>query len=164
MYDQQVITNIKEILIAREESIAVAESVTAGSLQLALSSAENASVFFQGGITAYNIGQKARHLHVDPIHAQSCNSVSAKIAETLALNVILLFNSDWGVGITGYAAPVPELNIRDLFVFYCIAFGDKCVITKKLECQEKSPQQAQLYYTNYLLKDFANYLLNHSKR
>ena len=56
--DDQVIDQIKNILIDRGETIAVAESLTSGHLQVALASAENASEFFQGGITVYNLGQR----------------------------------------------------------------------------------------------------------
>ena len=49
MYDEQVIQSIMKILLQRRQTIAVAESVTAGHLQVALASAENASQFFQGG-------------------------------------------------------------------------------------------------------------------
>ena len=54
LYDEEVINQIKEWLTAHKQTIAVAESVTAGHLQAALSSAVEASKFFQGGITAYN--------------------------------------------------------------------------------------------------------------
>lgn len=47
--------HIKTILIERKQTVAVAESVTAGLLQVRLSLAENAREFFQGGITAYNV-------------------------------------------------------------------------------------------------------------
>lgn len=67
---------LKELFIKANETVAVAESVTAGLLQLAFSSADFATKYFQGGITVYNIGQKSRHLLIDPIHAIECNCVS----------------------------------------------------------------------------------------
>ena len=106
-YDDKIIEDIKNLLIRRGQTIAVAESLTSGHLQVALASAQNASKFFQGGITAYNLGQKARHLKIEPIHAENCNCVSEKVASQMALNVVDLFSTDWSIGITGYAAPVP---------------------------------------------------------
>lgn len=53
----------------------------------------NAAQFYQGGIMAYNIGQKYRHLFVEPIHAGICNCVSEKIAREMALNSCKMFNS-----------------------------------------------------------------------
>lgn len=67
IYNEDTINAIKDIIIGKEETIAVAESVTAGHLQTAFSAGIEASKYFQGGITAYNAGQKARHSRVDPI-------------------------------------------------------------------------------------------------
>ncbi len=67
LFDLKKLKKIHDTLARKKETIAVAESVTAGLLQVALAQAENASEFFQGGITVYNLGQKFRHLGVEPI-------------------------------------------------------------------------------------------------
>jgi nicotinamide-nucleotide amidase len=61
-----IIQSIGNILIERQQTVAVAESVTSGHIQSTLSTAADAARFFQGGITTYNLGQKSRHLHVEP--------------------------------------------------------------------------------------------------
>lgn len=160
MYEQVIIQNIKEILLKQRQTIAVAESVTAGHLQVALASAENASQFFQGGITAYNLGQKARHLKVEPIHAERCNCVSDKIAIEMAFQVTQLFSCDWGIAITGYAAPVPECSIDDLFAYYAISFQQKLVEVKKISARKDDPMNVQVFYVNSILKDL-HQLLKH---
>src|SRR5688572_33040104 len=109
---------VRDILLKRKQTVSVAESVTAGHLQVAFSLAENAMDFFQGGITVYNLGQKTRHLGVNPIHGIECNCVSEQIAVQMARQVNQLFLSDWGLAITGYASPVPEENITELFACY----------------------------------------------
>ena len=154
MYDDKIIEAIKDLLLARHQTIAVAESVTAGHLQVALASAENASKFFQGGITAYNLGQKARHLNVEPIHAESCNSVSDKIASQMAVNIIPMFTSDWGIGITGYAAPVPECSVDEPFAYYAIAFRGELLRVEKIETRQDDPIRVQALFVNTVLKDF----------
>lgn len=58
LYDEDIVNDIKDLLADRKETLSVAESVTAGHLQAAFSSALEATKFFQGGITAYNAGQK----------------------------------------------------------------------------------------------------------
>jgi nicotinamide-nucleotide amidase len=154
MYDDKIIERIKEILIQDHLTIAVAESVTAGHLQVALASAENAAKFFQGGITAYNLGQKSRHLNIEPIHAESCNCVSEKVAAQMALEVTKLFTSDWGIAITGYAAPAPECDIDEPFAFYAISFQDKLVEVKKISAKKGDPMSVQIFYVNKMLNDF----------
>ena len=75
LFEKKHIETIKNVLLERKETISIAESVTGGLLQFALSMSDDAIKFFQGGITAYNIGQKARHLHIDLLrhcHATAC--------------------------------------------------------------------------------------------
>ena len=151
------IETIKERLIAHGETVAVAESVTSGLLQFALSRAEFAANFYQGGITTYNLGQKSRHLLIDPIHALSCNSVSEKVARDMALNVCHLFTSDWGIGITGYASPVPESGNK-LFAWYAISYRGNIVVTKKINPKKDEPPKIQELYVTHLLKDLAGHL------
>ncbi len=107
LYNEEHIKSIADFMLSRKYTLAVAESVTAGHLQAALSTAEDATLFFQGGITAYNIHQKYVHLNIDPVHAITCNCVSTQVAEEMAESVCRIFGSDWGIGITGYASPLP---------------------------------------------------------
>ena len=163
MFDKTALDIIKDYMLLHQNTIAVAESVTSGLIQTALASAENASLFYQGGITAYNIGQKYRHLFIEPIHALSCNCVSQKIAETMALSVCNLFNSNWGIGITGYAVPAPESG-NELFAFYAVARNNKVIISKKITAKKDEPLQVQLTYINQLLQDIKQYLLNDNNK
>lgn len=159
MFDWQIendptLDDIKTILLERKQTVAVAESVTAGLLQVALSLAENASEFFQGGITTYNLGQKSRHLHIDPIHAISCNSVSEKVAEEMACHVSSLFMSDWGIAITGYASPVPEKNIDQLFACYAFYFRGMKMAVQTVYADKEPPLKVRELYTQKVLAHF----------
>jgi PncC family amidohydrolase len=153
------IGGIGNYMIGNSQTIGVAESVTAGHLQAALSLAEEASRFFQGGITVYNVGQKARHLKINPIHALSCNSVSPTVAGEMALNALSFFSSDWSIAITGYATPVPALGIKNLFAFYAIAFRDKIVLSEKIESPDKGPLEVQRYFSDTVLEELNKYLI-----
>ena len=146
------------LLIQRKESIAVAESVTAGDLQTALSLAKNAMDFFQGGITAYNLGQKTRHLQVDPIQGMACNCVSGKIAETMAIESARMFNSNWGIGITGYASPVPEEGIDKLFACIAVALNDKIILSKTIRAKKDEPAAVRLHYVDNIMDSLLNVL------
>ncbi|NTS40703.1 CinA family protein [Flavisolibacter sp. BT320] len=151
LYNENVVNEIKDILTQKSQSIAVAESVTAGHLQAALSAAVEASRFFQGGITAYNLGQKCRHLQVDPILAESCDCVDEAVARTMALEVCSLFNSPYGLAITGYAAKMPEKGLNDLFAWYAVAFRGEVVLCEKISTA-KERVDAQVDYTNQVLQ------------
>jgi len=160
MFDHHTIDAIKEYLTVKQETIAVAESVTSGMLQLALSTAENATGFYQGGITAYNLGQKYRHLQVEPIHAEANNCVSAHVAEQMAIAVCNLFCSDWGVAVTGYATPVPESGNK-VFAYYAIALRGKPVTADRIDTNIDQPFQVQRFFTRQLLEKIEAFLQVH---
>lgn len=147
------LNEISSILLKRGETIAVAESVTSGLMQAAFSSAEGAIACYQGGITVYNLAQKYRHLDVEPIHAQACNCVSEKVAAEMALNVCRLFCSNWGIGITGYATPVPEYD-NELFAWYAVSFKGEIKKTAKVIPHKDDPFRIQLFYCTTVLNAF----------
>ncbi|PWU02871.1 MAG: damage-inducible protein CinA [Bacteroidetes bacterium] len=150
---RKIVDELGKVLIKRTETIAVAESVTAGDLQVALSHADKALDFFQGGITAYNLGQKAKHLAVDPIHAISCNSVSQKIADKMAKGAALLFCCDWAIGITGYASPVPEQGIEILFACFSIVYKNEIQVSETIQSENDQPNDVRQFYTGYILNE-----------
>jgi nicotinamide-nucleotide amidase len=158
MYQEKDIAGVKNFLKKSKQTLSIAESVTSGHLQAALSLADGATEFFQGGITAYNIVQKTKLLHVDHIHALQCNCVSDKISEQMALQCAKLFSSDWAIGITGYATPIPELGIQDLFAHYAIAFQNTIVKTNKIHSTKKRALEVQIDYTEIILREFNEYL------
>ena len=164
MFNKDLLNEIGEILRNKKQSVAVAESVTSGLLQAALSNAKDAASFFQGGITAYNVGQKCRRLLVEPLHALECDSVSEYVARGMSLNVATLFTSDYGIGITGYAAKVPEKNINELYAFYAISEKNKIVTCGKLETNVEEGLPVQLFYTEEVLKIFKEHLKNNHKK
>lgn len=150
IYDKHLLEPIGRLILARRQTVAVAESVTSGLLQAAISCIPDASKFFQGGITAYNIAQKYLHLKVEPLHATETNAVSEKVAGQMALNVCKTFTSDWGLAVTGYSTPVPESGNK-LYAYYAISFNGSLLINKRFIPQQSAPQNVQLEYVNQLL-------------
>lgn len=157
LYDENLINTIKDILTTRKQTISVAESVTAGHLQAALSSAVEASLFFQGGITAYNLGQKCRHLHVDPIQAEEADCVAEHVARRMALSVADLFTSNYSLAITGYATKMPEKGLNDLFAYFAIVCNNQVVLCEKITT-EKERVDAQVDYTWQVLRKLGSLL------
>ena len=149
---------ISEYLLKRQETVAIGESATAGLVMNYLSLAENATSFFQGGMTVYNLGQKTRHLAVEPIHAEQTNSVSDRVAQQMALEVSKVFCSHWGIGVTGYATPVPALNIKSCFAYYAFAYKSDIVSTACLNTKLKGQRNVQEYFARKITSAFAVYL------
>jgi PncC family amidohydrolase len=159
VYNPTTIDSLRDLLVAKGETIAVAESVTSGHLQAALSSGEEASKYFQGGLTAYNAGQKTRHLNIEPIYASRVNCVADKIASAMAIEVSKLFISDYGIGITGYATIVPECEKEGLFAWFAIAYQKEVVLLKKIST-EKPGIDAQINYTEQVIEQLFKFTSN----
>lgn len=158
VYDERSLREIRDQLIESKQTIAVAESVSAGHLQAALSTAPDANCFFQGGLTAYNLGQKTRLLDVEPITALASDCVSQAVTEQMARKICSIFVSDYGIATTGYATPVPEKEIRELYAWVCILHKDKILLSQKIDPGNTKANDAQVYYTNSILKLFAGLL------
>lgn len=156
--EKKALVSISKTLLRLGESLAVAESVTAGLIQSRLSLGKDATLFFQGGLTAYNLGQKVKHLNVDPIIAERTNSVSLSVAQQMACNVALLFNCSWGIGITGYAAPVPALKVDSCFAFVSFAYKGQPVFDDRLDTKLKTASVVQGRFAEQVIISFANYL------
>ncbi|MGN6438052.1 MAG: CinA family protein [Agriterribacter sp.] len=157
LIDEKSLETIRQYMLLNKETIAMAESVTAGLLQWGFSSVPDAAQFFNGGVTAYNLQQKLKHLAVDPDHAIEVNCVSQKIANEMAINVCTLFNSNWGIGVTGYASPVPESH-HQLFAYYAIAYNGKCKVMNKLTSNDRDPKDVQFEYAAEVMKSFVKLL------
>lgn len=100
-------------------TLAVAESVTAGHVQSRVAAISGASEFFLGGITAYTLDEKVRHLGVDRAAAARVNCVSAEVAEQMARGVCRLFEADIGLATTGYAEPADGVLVP--FAWWAVA-------------------------------------------
>ena len=86
-------------------TLAVAESLTCGHVQTLIGAVPGASEYFLGGITAYNLEQKVRHLGVNRAHARRVDCVSPRVAIEMAQGAVELFGADLAVATTGYAQP-----------------------------------------------------------
>ncbi len=115
-------SQLKELLLRPPRlTLAVAESLTSGRLQAKIGAISGASHFFLGGLTAYTLDQKVRHLRVDRDSAKDVNSVSAEVAAQMARGACELFGSDLALATTGYAEPSLEWNIPHPFAWYALA-------------------------------------------
>lgn len=154
---------LKDLLLREPKwMLAAAESVTCGSVQAAIGALTGASQFFAGGITAYNLNQKARHLGVDPSIAEPVNCVSEEVASQMARGACRLFGSDVAVATTGYAEPVPELGIAEPFAWWAVAHrqpdGPVSVKTGRLDCPGMKREEVQACITRTVLTELRDYL------
>lgn len=157
MFNDQAIESIKKTLTAQGQKLAVGESVTAGFLQAAFASATQAMEYFEGGITAYTIDQKVKHLGIDRKEGEACNCVSATIAQQMALGIARLYGTFWGVSATGYATPIPESD-NQVYAYFAISADGRVIVEEKIESTEKDAIKVQIDYANKIVERFRRLL------
>ncbi|MDR6737892.1 CinA family protein [Sphingobacterium sp. 2149] len=146
-FPEILLKEVRHSLRNAKARVAIAESVTAGFLQLACSQMEGATEVFAGGITAYSIDAKINILDVDAELAERCDCVSSITTEEMAIAVGRMFHTDWSVATTGYATVVPESKGK-LFAFVSFAYKQEILMTETIELSSNiGMQEAQFSYT-----------------
>jgi nicotinamide-nucleotide amidase len=99
-------------------TVAVAESLTGGSICAALAAAESSSEWFRGGLVAYASEVKHAVLGVPegPV-------VSAEAARAMGVGVRELLDADLGVAVTGVGGPQPQSGQEPGTVFLAVVDG-----------------------------------------
>jgi nicotinamide-nucleotide amidase len=157
IFEKTVLEGIRKKLLKNKITVAIAESVTGGLIQFAFSNMPDATQFFQGGICTYNLGQKYKHLNVEPIHAKEVDCVSSQVAQEMAKNVAEMFNSNYGIGVTGFATPVPESGNK-IYAFYSITKNNREIRKGKISIKKAEATLAQQIFTNKILSTFSRTL------
>lgn len=92
-------------LTLSEKTVSIAESCTGGKIAQAITTNSGASKYFKGGIVSYATESKVSILGVSENDITSHSVVSKSVAETMAVQVRELFNTDYGISTTGNAGP-----------------------------------------------------------
>jgi nicotinamide-nucleotide amidase len=96
---------IVALLHEHNETVAVAESITAGGLGAAITHAPGASDVFLGGVIAYTNDVKTKFLGVDPALIEEFSVISEEVANAMAEGAREKFGTTWGIATTGIAGP-----------------------------------------------------------
>ena len=149
---------IHKLCLNRSLTIAVAESITGGRLQAALTSTSGASRYFLGGVTAYNIDQKVNLLGVDREHAEVVNCVSEQVVKQMVTGVRKLFGADIGLATTGYAEAWPEGNVTRPFAFFAIGNAGNMMV-ERVAIENRSRIDAQKLIVDQVVKSLDEFLI-----
>ncbi|MFG3498128.1 CinA family protein [Streptomyces sp. NPDC047928] len=96
---------VLRLLAERDETLAVAESLTGGLVAAELTSVPGASRSFRGAVTAYATALKGELLGVDPGLLAERGAVDAEVAAQMAAGVRARLGAEWGIATTGVAGP-----------------------------------------------------------
>jgi nicotinamide-nucleotide amidase len=95
-------------LTARGQTVATAESLTAGLLAATLAGVPGASVVLRGGLVTYTVETKITLAGVPRELLGEVGPVAAPTARALAEGARRRCGATWGVGLTGVAGPDPH--------------------------------------------------------
>ena len=104
--DEDTIASVVgKLLIAKQQTLSVAESCTGGGLGAMLTDIAGSSQYFLGGVIAYSNQVKIEQLGVSASTLDQYGAVSPQVAEEMARGVQGKMKSDWSISITGIAGP-----------------------------------------------------------
>ena len=106
------------LLVERGETVAVAESMSGGSLAARLTSVPGASKAFLGGTIVYTIEAKAELLGISPDLIDEFGPVSEEVAIAMAEAVRNKLGATYGVAITGNAGPTADIGDKPIGLTY----------------------------------------------
>jgi len=114
---------VKEIIRTlgeSNESLATAESITAGGLSSAITSVEGSSLIFLGAIVAYQNHIKTDILGIDESIIATHTVYSQEVAIAMAQAVREKFGATWAIATTGVAGPGPTDGVPSGTVWVAI--------------------------------------------
>jgi len=131
---------VGQLLQARGETLAVAESCTGGGLGQMITAVAGSSGYFLGGIIAYDNQVKTALLGVAAADLAQWGAVSASVAKQMAAGVRSRVGATWGLSITGVAGPGGGTPAKPVGLVYIGLAGSQGV--ESVECHF-SPQRGR---------------------
>lgn len=129
---------VADRLIARKETIAVAESSTGGLISAALLSVPGASAYFYGGAVVYTRRARRALLQIPNELVADMRSASEPYAALVARTVREQHRSTWGLAETGAAGPTGN-RYGDAAGHCCIALAGP--VERSLTLETGSPDR-----------------------
>ena len=105
MTTQTPARSIIDTLVARGQTLAIAESLTGGGLGFALTQIPGSSAVFLGGVISYTSEVKVGELGVAQSTIDKFTVVSEEVAIEMAEGVKNKFATTWAISTTGVAGP-----------------------------------------------------------
>ncbi len=122
--DEDLQEAVVKLLAEKHQTLATAESVTAGQIAERLGRVPGVSSYFRGGIVAYQVPIKVEMLAVPQRLIDEHGVVSAPVAEAMAVTCRTRFRADLAVSTVGIAGPGGTEDKPVGLVFVAVAHRD----------------------------------------
>ena len=146
---------VGDLLREKNFTISCAESCTGGLLTSKLTDVAGSSDYVKGAIVSYTDEVKNKILQVDEKTLKNFSAVSEETAREMSANVRKIFQTNIGVGVTGYAGPGGDVGK----VFISVA-DDKNISVKKFnftgsrtEIKNQAAESALKFLAEFLKSD-----------
>ncbi len=139
-----------DILQAKGQTVAVAESCTGGYLAHQFTKNAGSSAYFYGGIVAYDNSVKMQTLGVKPETLAAFGAVSEQTVSEMAANVRQLLGTTYGLATSGIAGPTGGTPEKPVGTIWIALATPEAVFTQKLQLGGFREQNIHLTSINIL--------------
>jgi nicotinamide-nucleotide amidase len=115
------VAEVVRLLIERGQTVATAESLTAGLVTAVLTTVPGSSAAVRGGLVVYATDLKASLAGVPTELLAEHGAVHPEVAIALAEGARTTCGADWGIGLTGVAGPDPQDGVAPGRVYLGLA-------------------------------------------
>ncbi|GGG58908.1 CinA family protein [Epilithonimonas arachidiradicis] len=158
-FNQSVLNAIGQKLIIDDQTVSVAEEVTAGLLQLAFAQIDNSLLFYKGGLTVVNLDDAADFLDLKDRATRTCSELIDEMVHTAAIKASAFLSSDWSIAVAGFGSPKRGSGYK-VFANYVFSFKGEIVLSNHFEIEDPvQPFEAQLTFARHILEHF-NSIIN----
>ena len=131
---------VVKALINTKKTLAIGESCTGGLLANRLTNIPGSSEFLKFSVVAYSNEAKSKFLKVPAKMISRHGAVSSPVAAAMAQGAQRIFNTDFGIGITGIAGPTGATKSKPIGLTF-IAVSTP-LETLCLECHFKGTRKS----------------------
>lgn len=124
---------IGEVLMARKQTVSVAESCTGGYLGHLFTSISGSSAYFQGGAIVYSNELKMSILNVPAEILDNYGAVSRETVEHMVQGAIGQFGTDYAIAVSGIAGPTGGTAEKPVGTVWICAGSTDFVESRKLQ-------------------------------
>ncbi|RLD50540.1 MAG: competence/damage-inducible protein A [Bacteroidetes bacterium] len=122
---------IAEILKNSNLTVSTAESCTSGNIARLITSVPGSSSYFKGGIAAYSNDVKTALLKVSEETLEKYGAVSKEVVEQMVKGQLELFNTDYGIAVSGIAGPDGGTEEKPVGTTWIAIGNNEKIIAKK---------------------------------
>ena len=150
---------VAEMLIAKGQTLAAAESCTGGALSAKFTAMNGASSYFMGGVVSYSNEVKNQVLGVRAEDLETYGAVSEPVARQMAEGVRRVCGTTWGVSTTGIAGPTggtPDKPVGTVWMAVAGPNGTKALCLNHGRLRAQNIEKAAAAAINMLRKELSN--------